>query len=260
MTVSALILLLTMSIGTASAIPVTDWSKTYGGTGYDVVHSFEKTSDGGYILVGTANANAWLVKTDSYGNKQWSKTFGSNLPEGAYAVKQTSDGGYILSGYARNTLGNDDGWLIKTDSYGNVQWNKKYGGSGFEGLGPMLQTSDGGYIVVGGTNSYGAGGSDAWLLKVDRYGNKLWSKTFGGSGDERFNHIRRTSDGGYIITGIYGTDASLTKLDSYFNEEWVNTFATGYETLGLYVQQTSDGGYILASEYRWPGETRRRRS
>src|SRR3990167_11098320 len=114
--------------------------------------------------------------------EEWSKTF-----EGYFSfVGQTSDGGYILAG-STNSYG---AGLIKTDSYGNKLWSKTFGGSKSDDAQSVQQTKDGGYILVGYTNSYGAGYGDVWLIKTDSYGNKLWSKTFGGSDLDKGTYIQ----------------------------------------------------------------------
>jgi len=143
------------------------WEKTFGGIGYGLGESVRQTSDGGYILASvTTSADFWLVKTDPNGNKQWEKTFGDAGGEMVGAV-QTRDGGYILAGTTESYgAGSSDGWLVRTDSNGNEQWEKTFGGPGDDGLTAIQQTSDGGYILAGITDSYGAGATDFWLIKV----------------------------------------------------------------------------------------------
>jgi cysteine-rich repeat protein len=196
----------------------------------------------------------WLIKTDSSGNQVWNKTF-TTTPYGTpsdrgYSVQQTSDGGYIITGFAGT--GGGDAWLIKTDSSGNMQWNNTFGGSSSDLGQSVQQTSDGGYIIAGNTDSYGAGGGDAWLIKTDSSGNQQWSKTFGGSKYDTGLSVRQTSDGGYIMTGqtlSYGAgsyDAWVIKTDSSGSQQWMETFGGSSNDFGSSVQQTSDGGYIMA--------------
>ncbi|NIA12214.1 MAG: hypothetical protein GWP10_21475 [Nitrospiraceae bacterium] len=255
------IILLLALTNAVYAAPDEEWSTTFGETGWDMAHSVQQTSDGGYILAGQTSSygsggwDFWLVKTDSNGNKVWDKTFGGSNNDGASSVQQTSDGGYILAGNTYSYgAGSGDFWLVKTDSDGNKQWNKTFGGTSRDEARSVQQTSDGGYILAGYTYSYGAVGQDFWLVKTDSDGNKVWDKTFGGSMHDGASSVQPTSDGGYIITGTtesYGSggwDFWLVKTDSNGNKVWDKTFGGTNDDFAESVQQTSDDGYILAGE------------
>jgi ribosomal protein S11 len=154
------------------------WAKTYGGTGYDNASSVQQTSDGGYIVAGwtysfgAGDYDIFLIKTDANGNIIWAKTYGGTDDDRAYSVQQTSDGGYIVAGYTASFgAGFYDIFLIKTDANGNLQWAKTYGEMDDDWASSVQQTSDGGYIVAGGTTSFGAGWSDFFLIKTDANGS-----------------------------------------------------------------------------------------
>ena len=141
---------------------------------------------------------------------EWDRTFGGPKWDEARSVQQTSDEGYIVAGYTLSYgAGFGDVWLIKTDSQGDEQWSRTFGGSDDVAY-KVQQTSDGGYIVAGSTDSYGAGGGTAaWLIKTDSQGNERWDRAFGGS---NYKHdiaysVQKTSDGGYVIAGraVYGS-------------------------------------------------------
>jgi len=220
--------LVALSIEYAHA-QVVSFARTYGGGSQDEAHSVQQTSDGGYIALGTTygfgagGGDFFLIKTDAYGNLQWAKTYGGTNYDWPYSVQQTSGGGYILAGVTRSFgAGGYDIFLIKTDANGNRQWAKTYGGTGEDNLWmtPFQQTSDGGYIVVGYTSSFGAGGYDIFLIKTDANGNLQWAKTYGGTGEELRPAVQQTSDGGYIVaswTTSFGAgdwDAFLVKTDA----------------------------------------------
>lgn len=157
------------------------WNRTFGGAGDDSVYSVQNTLDGGYILAGRTKSygvgiDAWLIKTDANGNEQWNKNFGLDGFDCVYSVVQTSDRGYVLAGKIDTAKNPDfkgqifyednDAWLFKTDANGNLEWSKTIGGLKSDEARFVQQTSDGGYVIAGSTESYGSGGSDVWLVKV----------------------------------------------------------------------------------------------
>ncbi|PVX23030.1 MAG: hypothetical protein CW716_13130, partial [Candidatus Bathyarchaeum sp.] len=135
----------------------------------------------------------------------WSQTYGGPGDEHAEAVVQANDGGYAILGHTTSFgAGEKDCWLIKTDAFGNMEWNKTYGGTEWDFGQSLIQTSDGGYVIVGSTASFGAGNDDCWLIKTNSEGNTEWNKTYGGTEMDFGQSLIQTSDGGYVIAGATG--------------------------------------------------------
>jgi parallel beta-helix repeat protein len=244
------------SIG--SSVPLaTEWSKKYGANTH--VYSVVQTDDGGYAIAGFTTAfgvggmDFWLGKTDVAGNMQWNKTYGGTESELAHSVLQTSDGGYVIAGYAESFgVGQFDFWLVKTDSSGNHQWNRTYGGTNTEFASSVVETSDGGYAIAGETRSFPANVANAWLVKTDANGNVEWSKVYGGTGYDRVSSVRQTTEGGYIMSGITESFATgawdfwLVKTDATGNMQWNKTYGGADYDGASSLVQTSNGGYALA--------------
>jgi predicted secreted protein len=169
------------------------------------------------------------------------------------SVKQASDNGFIIAGDTSSYgAGGTDLWLIKTDESGIEQWNQTFGASDDDWGGSVFQTSDGGYIVSGDTRSYGPGGFDVWLIKVDEFGIEEWNMTYGRSNSDDTGYcIHQALDGGYIvavsstsyITGF--TDILLIKTDGNGIEQWRKTFGGTNDDWGYSVDQTTDEGFVL---------------
>ena len=148
---------------------------------------------------------------------------------------------------------NEDPLFEVVNNAPEKEWDNTFGGTDYDSAGSVQQTLDGGYIIAGSTESYGAGFYDFWLVKTDSTGTKMWDKTFGGTDSDYARSVQQTSDGGYIIAGDTENEAWLIKTNTYGKEQWNRTFkgrkslVTGYlPNHATSVQQTSDGGYILA--------------
>ncbi len=248
-----------------------EWNRTYAGKegdmtvllagSDDIACSVIATSDGGYALAGTTNADFksfypmntdfWLVKTDALGNMEWNKTYGGNVSDEAYSLVATSDGGYAIAGVTASFgAGYRDFWLVKTDANGNMLWNRTYGGSDWDWAWSLVATSDGGYALAGYSNI-----SDFWLVKTDAFGNMLWNRTYDRSWDGAYSLVA-TLDGGYAVAGNTVSPAGnyfwLIKTDALGNEEWNQTYegsslGDGWWDWACSLVATLDGGYAIAS-------------
>jgi hypothetical protein len=255
--VSLLFIVSVPSLKAADYEPCVQWSKSYGAVG-SLGYSMVQTADGGYVIAGY-NSTGYdtlihgyrqkpvLIKTDSSGNIQWKKTYDESLR--FYVIVQTNDLGYALFGYGR---------IIKTDAEGNLQWNKTYTplpGGIINSQG--IQTSDGGYLLVGSTtNSSYPQNTVAWILKTDNNGNELWKKTFGDTfssspfvATSAYFAIEM-NDGKYAVAGSWEGSCWLLKIDSHGDTQWNKTHDFRYNgTFGEYkytsIGKASDGGLIL---------------
>ena len=207
-----------------------EWTQTYNGSALSLV----ETSDGGFALAGGADDDFWLAKTDELGNMEWSNVYGGDKLDVAESVVQTSDGGFALVGttesFPENWTDWKDCWLIKTDKFGNKEWDKTYGGENWDWGHSLILTSDGGFAIAGESDSFG--GYDFWLVKTDGSGNIEWSRTYGGSERDGAESVIQTSDGGYVLAGftesygLVGSDLHL-KTDIWIvrtNEQGIPEF------------------------------------
>ncbi|OYU83494.1 MAG: hypothetical protein CFE24_11110 [Flavobacterium sp. BFFFF2] len=293
-----LLLLLVYSNCNAQA-PAIQWQKTLGGGLDDWAYCIKPTSDGGFISVGYTQSNngdvsgnhlagatdIWVVKTDSSGVPQWKKALGGSQYEQAFSVQQTTDGGYIIAGQTNSTDGDISGnhggldaWIVKLNSDGSIGWKKCWGGNGQDFAKSVQQTTDGGYIVSGTTNSTNGdavgqhGDYDCFMLKLDSDGNTAWQQVLGGSGSDYSFAVIQDSDGGYVMAG-FGTatgNGTLAELRNHFGaiggtEFWIvklnssgtlvqqrlvnrNANFDGSPNQINSLQQTADGGYIIAGQ------------
>lgn len=243
-------------IGSAQAIvPVVYWEKTAGTQNDDSGRSIYPTSDGGYIFTGGESFSgegkwyAYIGKTDSDGKLQWEHILDGYDSEGII-VRPTPDGGYIIGG--RDFTG--DNWLgnlllIKMDSTGNILWNRSFGGNGYEDMGSLDLTSDGGYIIAGSTGSYGGDGK-IYLVKADANGNEQWHKTYGGAGLNSGYFIDQDADGGYTLVGTAEpvekmTSVHIFKVDKDGNVQRESAYDLKGISKGIFANRTTDGGCII---------------
>ncbi|MEM3578030.1 MAG: NosD domain-containing protein [Candidatus Bathyarchaeia archaeon] len=252
---------ISITLGLQQQVVLAEWNQTYGGSELEIAYSLMQTNDEGYAILGWTESfgsglsDIWLIKTDSNGNMQWHRTYGgaNNDYSGTHALLQTSDGGYAIAGYTNSFGSGDfDFWLIKTDSEGNVQWNKTYGEIGDDEAFCLIATQDGGYAMAGVTTSFGAGLGDFWLIKTDSYGNMQWNMTYGGVGDECAYALTQTIDGGYALAGITNSfgagnwDFWLLRTDANGNHLWNATFGGIDRDVVRALVQSGDGDYVLA--------------
>jgi len=275
------------------------WTKVFGGSGSDNATCVRQTKDGGYIVVGGTNStdgditgvhsgaggDMLVLKLDASGNISWQKCLGGSGNEYAWAVRQTKDDGYVVTGFTASNDGDVSGthndstgvlsqdvWVVKLNDTGGITWQKPLGGTGVETGYAVQQTTDGGYMVAGITNSddgdvtkrYG-NSNDAWLIKLDNTGSLNWQKSLGGTGVDGFTAVTQTTDGGYIACGLTlsndndvagnhldststpTSDVWVVKTDNAGSISWQRCYGGSGSDEGSDVQQTTDGGYVVAA-------------
>ncbi len=239
----------------------TEWLEFYDDPLYGYHTCIQQTNDGGYIVtgevdIGPADWDVLLFKTDSTGNVEWQKIFRyGDLGDNAYAVRQASDGGYILAGRTTLSATDADLLVIKTDSNGDIEWDKTYGGKYWDWTqsNDILLASDGGYYFLGETESFGQDSRDIWLIKTDADGNEEWNKTFGGPKWDMCGGMDFTDDGGIILTGTLDaqgfmppmSEGVVIKTDENGVLEWQQAFGDENVDQMQGACSTSDGGYIV---------------
>jgi hypothetical protein len=236
------------------------WQKSYGGAGGDLPYSVQETSDGGYIMAGETSSfgagdvDFWVLKLGSNGDVQWQKSYGGAKDDGAFSIQETSGGGYVAAGVTASFgAGDYDCWVLKLGSNGDVQWQRRYGGTNDDFAWFAQETADGGYIVAGDTWSFGAGSRDFWVLKLDPNGDVQWQRSYGGIDYDAIYSIQETADSGYIVAGEtssfgVGGDCWVLKLSSSGDVQWQKSYGGADDDVAWYSQETSDGGYIVAGE------------
>lgn len=270
---------------------IMQWQKCLGGSWDDYAYSIQQTADGGYVIAGSTYSNDgnvsgnhdstgftadfWVVKLDNFGNIQWQKTLGGSLDDWGYSIEQTTDGGYIIAG---NTTSNDgdvngnhditgnyyDFWIVKLTATGNLQWQKCFGGSWHEYANSVQQTSDGGYVITGSTESNDGdvsnnyGNEDCWLIKLDSLGSLQWEKNLGGSSNDFAYEVHQTFENGFILAGntssndydVSGNngyfDYWVVKLNAVGSVEWQKCLGGTFGDFVYSIEQTGDTGFVMA--------------
>ncbi len=263
------------------------WQNSYGGTQLDRASSVCLTSDNGYVIGGGTLSNDgdvsgnhggsdfWVIKLDALGVLQWQRCLGGSKDDKLECINSTSDGGFITCGYAISINGNVsghhnsgwelDGWVVKLNSLGNIQWQKCLGGEDTDAMFYTEETFDGGYITGGITYSddgdvtLNKGIRDCWVVKLDSLGNIQWQKTYGGSNYDLLNKIIQLADSSYIFTGYsnssdgdvsnnyYGDDVWVVKLDAEGNMEWENSYGGSGTDHSSCIAQSINGGYTISA-------------
>ncbi|MBN1432541.1 MAG: hypothetical protein JW931_07180 [Methanomicrobiaceae archaeon] len=268
-----------------------DWKKCMGGSGEDIATSLVKSDEGQLIITGTTSSSdgdipllhgendIFIACTDSIGSLRWVKTVGGSLDDRASSMTTTYNGNIIVVGETwssdgdvsfenKRYLGGGDLWVVCFDSSGNLLWDKRLGGSGYDRASAVVSTPDGGCTIAGetwsldgdplGNNNKIYGKGDIWVIRLDTDGRLIWQKVFGTSGDDGATDIELLKDGGYIISGYAGAgdndavcsygehDAWVIKIDSSGKLLWEKSYGSSSSDLGMDVECCSNRDFIIA--------------
>lgn len=240
------------------------WIKSYGGSEYDFTNSIVQLTSGDYVMAGTTRSvdgdisgnrigfDSWVAKFDVNGTKVWSKTYGANDDDYANAIAACPDGGFIVTGY---TYVNNQNfaWAKKIDAYGTLTWEKSLNQSSNSKPANILPAGDGTYFVIGYVSN---ASQDGWISKIDVNGNAVWTKMYGGAGEDYLTSIIKVNDG-FVLTGYSSStdlqlrnkgsyDGWILKIDASGNKIWSNTFGGNDEDYLKSIALSNDGGYVAA--------------
>jgi len=236
-------------IGTVSPQSII-WNHTYGGDSYDEADAVKQTYDGGFVAAGYTQSfglgrfgNAYLIRTDANGDTLWTRMFGSEGMDVFADMIVTPDSGCIAVGLTDTPTNFENIYVVKVDKDGNTVFEKNYGGSEKDVALSIAPSEDGGYVLTGGTKSVSAGEEDLFLFKIDSNGDSLWFKTYGTAGNDPGYGISPSSDGGFIVTGLYNwSDAWLLKVNADGDTMWTKTFGgANYEEANLGISAPDSG-------------------
>lgn len=291
-----LLAFLTIASISVVAQPTVQWDKTYGGSGWETLQTAFKTADEGFLLIGSSSSPAdsrdvtqasrgledyWVVRIDSLGKKLWDKRYGGDSTDRCFKAIQNTEG-YLLIGSSwsgktgdktEENKGSSDFWLVQIAPDGTKRWEKTFGGSGEDQPFNAITTDNGNsYLIIGHSDSpisgdktvANKGETDIWLIKIDKNGNKIWDKSFGGDERDEYPYaLSTTLDGNFILAcesissrsgdksedlrGVKGNnkDIWLIKFDPNGQKIWDKTYGSSKLDAIRDLQELSDGSFIV---------------
>jgi ribosomal protein S11 len=241
----------------------------FGGAKYDSARDLVFSGDG-YIIAGLTTSSgigyvdAFLLKLDGRGKQVWKNTFGGEQDDRIFSVIQTIGGDYAAAGYTSSFgAGGNDFYFIRTDSNGNLKFAKTYGGKGRDEAYSLIQTSDGGFLLAGISESYNKSGiSEMYLVRTDPEGNSIWARSYGGKKSDQASCIIDSADNGYIVAGTTASFAAglhnmiMLKVDSRGNTLWMKTYGGAGDAFGSAVTKLSSGNYAVIGSIAKSGNSK----
>ncbi|CAN5483000.1 hypothetical protein BH11BAC1_BH11BAC1_09190 [soil metagenome] len=249
-----------LSLIKINSIGDTIWTRSYGTVDNDAAYSVQQTFDGGYILLGEEGYHdrIYLIRTNAIGDTLWAKVFSWGVfSDYGLCVKQTTDSGFIISG-TTFLVGGNQMCAIKTNSFGDTLWTRVFKTNGSPWASNIEQTFDGGFIMVGTTLTTSFS-DDVYCIRLNSLGDTLWTKSYGGIGNDIGSCIRQTQDSGFIIVGasssfgssINDYDLYLLKTNASGDTLWTRTLGDTASTQGgNFVSMTKDSSFIVCGSSR----------
>lgn len=264
-----------------------EWQQTLGGQSFDDGRGVIQTPDGGYIIAASAEStdgdpvdnygyeDFWIVKLSSSGTMVWNNIYGGSRSDRAFTIEEANGGGFIIGGYSHSNDGDissfhespnehPDGWVIKIDNEGILEWERCYGSSSYERIMSIKNTLDGGYIMAveagatdGDVNVPIQGETDAWLVKIDSEGAIEWQNAFGGTGIDYGTCVIQTEDSGYLLgINTFSTDGDasssygdvevlIVKTSNLGELQWKKTVGGSEEDSVSFITQLQNGNYFI---------------
>ena len=256
-----------LPVATHANAPSVLWAKEYGGNVWCFGESVVETDDGGFIAAGhkdnfnrSVDDGIYVVRTDSNGDTLWTREYGGESDDNAYSIQKTKDGGFVIAGDTRSFgAGNDDVYIIRTDSKGDTLWTKTYGTKENDAAYSVAVTKDGGFILAGETTFLNSPSYSVYLVRTDSAGDTLWTKMYSlGDTSSRANSVIQTDDGGFALAGwiMGGLWGLFMRTDSIGNVLVKKVFTlqslNANGVLFRDLKQTSDGGFILVGDISRP--------
>ncbi len=241
----------------------TIWTNSWGGATSEIIYGMVEASDGGYVVAGmvgseTSTRRAYIVKVDELGDTVWSTTYPDSRNAIAYYISNTSDDGYIITGYYFVPGNSADVFILKLAQDGSITWSETFGGSNNDEGYCIKQTTDGGYIVCGRTNSIGEGSTDLYVIKTDAAGTEQWHRTYGGELSDEAHAVVQAPDSNYLIAGEIDNPNHgyyVVKINESGETLWTRIYTHESDIdVCTTMDLTSDGGFILGGYTHVPGQ------
>jgi len=239
------------------------WENNFGGERKEEARSITKLSDGTFVIVGSTKSygnggyDYYILKMDKNGQKLWAKTAGGTAKDEASAVTATKDGGILVLGSSKSSgKGSYNFYAIKLNTDGKLLWESTTGGKDWDIATDVVQMDDGGFLLVGKSESFGDNGYDGYVVKISQNGKFLWEQTYGGKKEDLINAIAKGKDGGFVMVGQTKSykdkkgDSFIIKLDKEGKKQLIKTYGNPGKDKATDVTALSNGGYAITGSSR----------